>query len=137
MTQRAGHTIRAILLGAALAALAGCSVRDRAKALLVQQNRTLAALTLTISTVEERDPDLADRLYDTEDDLNGACKPLLQAGSRKLQNKEVGSELGWQVYDSLDLCEQKTLEVARLLWVLDPDSAGRYLENPHGLEERR
>ena len=124
-------------MGAALAALAGCSVRDRAKALLVQQNRTLAALTLTISTVEERDPDLADRLYDTEDDLNGACGPLLQAGSRKLQNKEVGSDLGWQVYDSLDLCEQKTLEVARLLWVLDPDSAGRYLENPHGLEERR
>ena len=124
-------------MGAALAALAGCSVGDRAKALLVQQNRTLAALTLTIAAVEERDPELADRLYDTEDDLNGACEPLLRAGSRKLQDKEIGDDLEWQVYDSLELCEEKTLEVARLLWVLDPDSAGRYLENPHGREERR
>ncbi len=124
-------------MGAALAALTGCSVGERARALLVQQNRTLAALTLTIATVEERDPDLADRLYDTEDDLNGACEPLLQAGSRRLQDKEIGGDLKRQVYDSLEQCEQKTREVARLLWVLDPDSAGRYLEDPYGRDQHR
>ncbi|MEE8505205.1 MAG: hypothetical protein V3S40_03180 [Kiloniellales bacterium] len=125
------------LIGAILATLAGCSTGVRAEALYMYQHRTLAALTTAIDMVEPKDPDLADRLYDTEDELQAACAPLVEAGNRRFHAQEIDRDLQWRVYQSLDGCANKTHEVERMLWAVNPESARRYLEAPHIPEDRR
>ena len=127
MNRKIGRSIQVILTGAALAALAGCSAGDRAKALYLHQYKTLSALTTAIDAVEPNDPDLADRLYDTEDELQAVCAALMEAGVRRFNAREIGGALKWRVFQELDECERKTYEVERMRWAVDPESAGRYL----------
>ncbi len=131
MKRKIGRSIRVLLTGAALAALAGCSTGDRAKALYLHQHKTLSALTTAIDVIEPKDPDLADRLYDTEDELQAACAALMEAGVRRVHAQEIGDDLKWRVFQELDECEQKTYEVESMLWDVDPESAGRYLTRPN------
>ncbi len=131
MKRKIGRSIRVLLTGAALAALAGCSTGDRAKALYLHQHKTLSALTTAIDAVEPKDPDLADRLYDTEEDLQAACAALMEAGVRRVHAQEIGDDLKWRVFQERDYCEQKTYEVESMLWDVDPKSAGRYLTRPN------
>ena len=137
MNRKIGGSIRVLLTGAALAALAGCSTGYRAKALYLHQYKTLSALTTAIDSLEPKNPDLADRLYDTEEDLQAACAALMEAGVRRVHAQEINSDLKWRVYQELDECEQKTYEVERMLWDVDPESAGRYLRKPNSPPERR
>ena len=124
-------TFRAIRLGLIAAfmaaALAGCAVGERAKALYLYQHRLLVALTTAIVAIEPHDPELADRLYDSEDELNTVCRALWQAGSRRIEAQEIDDGLRWQVLTSLDACAEKTREVETLLREVDPEAAERYL----------
>ena len=131
MNRKIGRSIQVILTGAALAALAGCSTGDRAKALYLHQYKTLSALTTAIDSLEPKDPDLADRLYDTEDELQAACAALMEAGVRRVHEQEIDGDLKWRVFQELDECEQKTYEVESMLWAVDPETAGRYLTRPN------
>ena len=136
MNWKTGRSIRIILTGAALATLAGCSTEARANALYLHQNKTLSALTTAIDAIEPKDPDLADRLYDTEDELQAACAALMEAGVRRVHAQEIDGDLKWRVFQELDDCERKTYEAERMLWDVDPDSAGRYLRKPNPPSER-
>ena len=136
MNRRIGRAIRMSLIGASLAALAGCSTGYRAKALYLHQHKTLSALTTAIDAVEPKDPDLADRLYDTEDELQVACAALMEAGVRSVHAQEINGDLKWRVYQELDECEQKTYEVERMLWDVDPESARLYLTRPNSPAEQ-
>ncbi len=109
------------------AALAGCAVGERAETLYLYQHRLLVALTSTIVTIEPHDPELADRLYDSEDELNTVCRALWRAGSRRIEAQEIEGGLRWQVFASLDACAEKTREVETLLREVDPEAAERYL----------
>ena len=109
------------------AALAGCAVGERAETLYLYQHRLLVALTSTIVTIELHDPELADRLYDSEDELNTVCRALWQAGSRRIEAHEIEGGLRWQVFASLDACAEKAREVETLLREVDPEAAERYL----------
>ncbi len=123
--------LRASRLGLTAAFLAGalgaCAVGERAKALYVFQHRLLAALTSTITAVEPDHPDLADRLYDQEEELYSACQALWEAGERRIQGHEIGDNLRWRVFVILDSCAEKTREVEALVWRVDPDTAETYL----------
>ncbi len=90
MLRRVPRAIRLGLTAAFLAAAPGaCTVGERAEALYFYQHRVLAALTTTINVVEFDDPDLADRLYDEEDELNSACRALWEAGERRVEAREI------------------------------------------------
>ncbi len=125
---------RAIRLGLTAEFLAAtpsaCTVGERAEALYFHQHRLLAALTSTINVVEPDDPDLADRLYDSEDELNSACRALWEAGARRVEAREIGDGLRWQVFTILESCAEKTREVEALIWRVDPDTAEIYLGAP-------
>ncbi len=110
-----------------IALLGACATSERAEALYLQQHRATTALTETIVTAEAEDPELAERLYGTESELDDACAPLRQAGYRKLYGGKVDGELGWAVLDSLDGCAAKTQEVEILLWRIDPETAKYFL----------
>ena len=134
MLRRVPRAIRLGLTAAFLAAASGaCTVGERAEALYFYQHRVLAALTTTINVVEFDDPDLADRLYDSEDELNSACRALWEAGERRVEAREIGDGLRWQVFTILESCAEKTREVEALIWRVDPDTAEIYL----GERERR
>ncbi len=109
------------------AVLTGCAVGERAETLYLYQHRLLVALTTAIATIEPHDPDLADHLYDSEDELNTVCRALWQAGSRRIEAHEIEGGLRWQVFASLDACAEKTREVETLLREVDPATAERYL----------
>ncbi len=94
------------------------------------QHRLLTALTYVINVVEPDDPDLADRLYDSEDELNSACRALWEAGERRVEAREIGDGLRWQVFTMLESCAEKTREVEALIWRVDPDTAEIYLGEP-------
>ena len=128
MNRKIGRSIQVILTAAFLTvAPSACTVGERAEALYLHQYKTLSALTTAIDAVEPKDPDLADRLYDTEDELQVACAALMEAGVRRVHEQEIGGGLEWRVFLELDECERKTYEVERMLWAVDPESAGRYL----------
>ena len=77
MLRKVPGAIRLCLSAGFLAAAASaCTVAERAEALFFYQLRLLAASTTTINVVEPDDPDLADNLYDSEDELNSACRAL-------------------------------------------------------------
>ncbi len=121
------HCLTAAFLAAALSA---CSVGERAEALYFFQHRLLAALTNTIIAVEPDDPGLADRLYDSEDELNSACRALWEAAERRVEAREIGDGLRWQVFTILESCAEKTREVEALIRRVDPDTARIYLGGP-------
>jgi len=134
MLRRVPRAIRLGLTAAFLAAApSACTVAERAEALYLHQHRLLAALTTTINAVEPGDPDLADRLYDSEDELNLACRALWEAGERRVEAREIEDGLRWHVFATLESCAQKTREVEALIWRVDPDTAEIYL----GAPERR
>ncbi len=113
------------------AALAGCAVGERAETLFLYQHRLLVALTTAIVAIEPHDPELAGRLYDSEDELNTVCRALWQAGSRRIEAHEIDGDLKWEVFASLDACAEKTHEVETLLRAVDPETAERYLSGGH------
>ncbi len=128
MFRRLFKTIRFGLTATFLAAALGaCSIGEHAEALYYFQHRLLAALTSTIIAVEPDHPDLADRLYDKEDELYSACQALWEAGERSIEGREIEDELRWQVFVILESCEEKTREVEALVWRVDPDTAEIYL----------
>jgi hypothetical protein len=134
MLRRVPRAIRLGLTAAFLAAApSACTIGERAVALYLHQHRLLAALTSTINAVEPDDPDLAERLYDKEDELNSACRALWEAGERRVEAREIGDGLRWQVFAILESCAEKTREVEALIWRVDPDTAEIYL----GERERR
>ncbi len=108
-------------------ALGACSIGEHADALYSFQHRLLAALTTTITAVEPDHPDLADRLYDKEDELYSACQALWVAGERSIKGREIEDELRWQVFVILESCAEKTREVEALVWRVDPNTAEIYL----------
>ncbi len=131
MRRKVPRAIRLGLTAAFLAAaLSACTVGERAEALYFHQHRLLAALTSTINIVEPDDPDLADRLYDSEDELNSACRALWEAGEQRVEAREIGDGLRWQVFTTLESCAEKTREVEALIWQVDPDTAEIYLGGP-------
>ncbi len=124
------RAIRLGLIAAFLAgALTGCAVGERAETLYLYQHRLLVVLTTAIVAIEPQDPELADRLYDSENELNTVCRALWQAGSRRIEAREIDDGLRWQVFTSLDACAEKTREVETLLREVDPETAERYLGN--------
>ncbi len=98
-----------------IALLGACATSERAEAIYLQQHRATTALTETIVAAEAEDPELAERLYGTESELDDACAPLRQAGDRKLHGGEV------------DGCAAKTQEVEIRLWRVDPETAKYFL----------
>ncbi len=122
------RAIRLALIGAFLAAaLTGCAVGERAKTLYLYQQRLLVALTTAIVGIEPHDPELAGRLYDSEDELNTVCRALWRAGSRRIEKHEIEGDLRWQVFASLDACAEKAREVETLLREVDPETAEQVL----------
>ncbi len=128
MVRTTSRTTRLGLIAAFLAAaLTGCAVGERAETLYLYQHRLLVALTTAIVAMEPHDPELADRLYDSEDELNKVCRALWRAGRRWIEKHEIDGDLRWQVFTSLDACAERTREVETLLWEIDPETAERYL----------
>jgi hypothetical protein len=119
-----GHCFTAFGL---IALLGACATGERAEAIYLQQHRATTALAETIVAAEAEDPELAERLYDTESEIDDACAPLRQAGYRKLYGGEVDGDLQWVILDSLDGCAAKTQEVEVLLWRVDPETAKYFL----------
>ena len=115
---------------AIVACLGGCAIGPDAKAVFLQQHRALAALTEAITVAELEQPELADRLYGTEEALNAACEPLQTASHKKMAEEEIGAQLGLAVVRTLPACAEKTQEVERLLWQVDPETAEYFLNQP-------
>ncbi len=110
-----------------IALLGACAISERAETIYLQQHRATTALTETIVAAEAEDPELAERLYAAESELDDACAPLRQAGYRKLYGGEIDGELEWTILDSLGGCVAKTQEVEILLWRIDPETAKYFL----------
>ncbi len=128
MVRTTFRTIRLGLIAAFMAtALAGCAARERAETLFLYHHRLLIALISTIDTIEPYEPELADRLYDSEDELNTVCRALQQASSRRIEGREIEDGLRWQVFASLNACAEKAREVETLLREIDPETAEQVL----------
>ncbi len=128
MVRTTFRTIRLGFISAFMAAaLAGCAARERAETLSLYQHRLLVALISTIDTIEPYDRELADRLYDSEDELNTGCRALQQASSRRIEGHEIEGGLRWQVFTSLNACAEKAREVETLLREIDPETAEQVL----------
>lgn len=109
--------------------LGGCTVGQRAETLYYRQHRALTALTFAITTAEIHDLDLAERLYDREDELYSACALLLQASTRNEHDQGIEMGLKWRILRSLDTCAQKTREIEHLLKRLNTGAALYYLNS--------
>ncbi len=128
MPRRMLRPIRLGLTAAFLAtALSACAAGERAEALYLFQHRLLAALTSIITAVEPDHPDLADRLYDQEEELYSACRALWEAGERRIEGHEIEDSLRWQVFVTLESCAEKTGEIEALVRRVDPDIAEIHL----------
>jgi hypothetical protein len=128
MVRTTFRTIRLGLIAAFMAtALAGCAARERAETLFLYQHRLLIALISTIDTIEPYDPELADRLYDSEDELNTVCRALQHASSRWIEGHEIEGGLRRRVFASLNACAEKAHEVETLLREVDPETAEQIL----------
>jgi hypothetical protein len=111
-------------------ALAGCATRTEGDAVYLKQHRTSIALTQVVLVAELENPGIVDILYDSETALNVACKPLQEAAYRKLNDEPVDPVLKLQAYGALDSCDAKAREIEDLLWRIDPQTAGHYLDSP-------
>ncbi len=124
-------TLRTIQLGLIAAfiaaALAGFAAVERTETLYLYQHRILVVLISTIDTIEPYDPELADRLYDSEDELNTVCRALQQASSRRIEGREIEGDLRWRVFVSLNACAEKAREVETLLREIGPETAEQVL----------
>ncbi len=111
-------------------ALAGCATRAEGDAVYMKQHRASIALTQVVLVAELENPAIVDMLYDSETALNVACKPLQEAAYRKLTKEPVDPVLKLQAYGALDSCDAKAREIEDLLWRIDPQTAGHYLDSP-------
>jgi hypothetical protein len=111
-------------------ALAGCAMRAEGDAVYMKQHRASIALTQAVLAAELKNPEVVDLLYDSETALNLACKPLQEAAYRKLIKEPVDPMLKLRAYGALDSCENKAREIEDLLWRIDPQTAGHYLDSP-------
>jgi hypothetical protein len=111
-------------------ALAGCATRAEGDAVYLKQHRASIALTQVVLVAELENPGVVDMLYDSESALNVACKPLQEAAYHKLNDESVDPVLKLQAYGALDSCDAKAREIEDLLWRIDPQTAGHYLESP-------
>jgi hypothetical protein len=110
--------------------LGGCAMRAEGDAVYLKQHRASLALTQVVLAAEFGNPALVDMLYDSETALNVACKPLQEAAYRKLIKEPVDPVLKLRAYGALDSCEAKAREIEDLLWRIDPQTAGHYLDRP-------
>ncbi len=114
-----------------LAGLGGYALSDRAEDVHLQQHRASTALTDAILAAESGDPDLAERLYVVEAAFAESCARLREAAARRINTQPSDPEHMWAVYRSLESCSAKSREVARLLRVIDPESAAYFLDGPN------
>lgn len=112
------------------AALAGCATQAEGDMVYLKQHRASIALTQILLIAESDNPALLDRLYDVETALNAACAPLQEAAYRKLNKEPVYPLLKLKAYGALDTCDAKASEIEDLLWRIDPETAGYYLNHP-------
>ena len=75
-------------------------------------------------------PGAVDVLYASESTLNKACAPLQEASYRRLSGDAVDPVLKLKAYNALDFCEATARDVEDLLWRIDPETAGHYLDRP-------
>lgn len=115
---------------AASVILTGCATSDRGEAVFLQQHRASVALTQAVMAAESDNPQIVDQLYDGEDALGGACRPIQEIGYRKMNDVSVDPTLRMAAYDSLDACAAETAVVEALLWRLDPETARHFLDQP-------
>ncbi len=128
MIRTSFRTIRLGLIATFLVVvLVGCAARERAETLYLYQHRLLVALIFTIDTIEPHDPELAGRLYDSEDELNVVCWALQQASSRRFEGHEIEGGLRWQVLANLNACAEKAREIETLLREIDPETTEQIL----------
>ena len=107
-----GNAILALVLAMSTG---GCALAEQAELLLIRQQSAQNALVTTVMDVEDASPALAQQLYLLEDDLYAACDRLREAGQRRLEGREVGSGLKWQVITTLHKCESTTSTVERVV----------------------
>lgn len=115
---------------AATVFLAGCAASSRGEEVYLMQHRATIALTQAVMAAEYDNPEIVDQLYDGEDALGRACGALQTIGYRRMNQGSVDPVLKMAAYDSLDACAAETVAVEELLWRLDPQTAGHYLEAP-------
>ncbi len=111
-------------------ALAGCATPSEGDLVYMKQHRASVALTQALLAAEAENPAVVDLLYDSESALNAACAPLQEAAYRKLNNEPVDPMLKLKASGALDACDAKAREIEDLLWRIDPETAGHYLDNP-------
>lgn len=119
-----------VLIFALALALAGCATRAEGDLVYLKQNRASVALTQALLAAEKENPTVVDMLYDRESALNAACAPLQEAAYRKLNREPVSPLLNLKAYGALDSCDAEARKVEDLLWRIDPETAGHYLDNP-------
>ena len=96
----------------------------------MKQHRASVALSQALLAAEVENPAIVDLLYDSESALNAACAPLQEAAYRKLNNEPVDPMLKLKASGALDACDAKAREIEDLLWRIDPETAGHYLDSP-------
>ncbi len=111
-------------------ALAGCASRSEGDLVYLKQHRASVALTQALLIAELENPAIVDLLYDSETALNAACAPLQEAAYRKLNDEPVDPLLKLEASGALDACDAKAREIEDLLWRIDPETAGHYLDSP-------
>ena len=111
-------------------ALTGCATASEGDLVYMKQHRASVALTQALLAAEVENPAIVDMLYDSETALNAACAPLQEAAYRKLNNEPVDPMLKLKASGALDACDAKAREIEDLLWRIDPETAGHYLDSP-------
>lgn len=112
-------------------AVAGCAAsRAEGEAVYLKQHRASIALTQILLSAEVENPSVVDVLYESESALNKACAPLQEASYRQLSGDAVDPILKFKAYNALEFCEATARDVEDLLWRIDPETAGHYLDRP-------
>lgn len=105
------------------------AMKSQAEGVFLQQNQVSSALMQAIIAAEADDPALADQLYGREADLQRACGPLQKVGFQNLNGDQIDRMVQVAAFNSLRACEQKSGELAKLLWQVDPITAEGYLSD--------
>ncbi len=76
-----------------------------------------------------------DRRYDAPQGAQGDSplperRALREAGEHRVEAREIGDDLRWQVFTILESCTEKTRKVEALIWRVDSDTAQIYLGGP-------
>ncbi len=112
------------------AALAACASRAEGDLVYLKQHQASVALTQALLAAEVENPAAIELLYYNEAALNKACAPLQEAAYLSLNDKPVDRGLKMRAYGALDTCAARTREIEDLLWRIDPQTAGHYLDRP-------